>query len=335
VTGVFIVPAADPTARENLARTVRKRVAVGDLSGLSPAARKGARAAADGVWAWGTQPGPSGVNVTTWEALAPGDWVLFYSEHRFPVAGRILTRERSRDVADRLWGTDEDGATWEYLYLIDLLRWIDAPLPAVRTALSYRSRFYPRRFSRVDRTLEPRYDGVGEMLDDLEATGVALRQAVKAASSGDRLAASTALDPLIDRMSKADLERSIATYTSSAPPRTRKRVVKELERDRSIVVKLKRLYEDRCQCCGFTFAKASGKSYSEVAHLRPIALREANLDTKDNLFVLCPNHHKMLDFGRLEIEYDRAADRLLFRENGRAGKMTNKHVGPGRPKKKK
>ena len=69
-----------------------------------------------------------------------------------------------------------------------------------------------------------------------------------------------------------------------------------------------------------------------MAHLRAIAKREADLDVKDNLVVLCANHHKMLDFGPIEIEYDAAADELLLHEDGRTSALVNKHIGPGRPK---
>ena len=241
---VFLVPAAAPPARANLEETMRKRVPLHRLAGLSAKSVSRARTVVDGVRAWGTQPGASNLNVATWEAMEPSDWVLFYSEGRFPAAGRVLLREHSQEVATELWGTDGTGQTWEYLYLIDEVRWIEAPRLAVLKALTYeKPRFYPRKFIRVNRPIDPRYEDVEEMLDDLAAVGGALRQAVSAVGSGDRAAAAVAIDPLVDRMSKGALEEAIARHTASAPPAVRKKVVEQLGRDRGLVVKLKNLYE--------------------------------------------------------------------------------------------
>jgi hypothetical protein len=330
---VFIVPAASPGARANLEKTIKRPVPASRLKGLSRKSVSAARRSLEGVAVWGTQAGPADANVVTWEAMEPGDWVLFYSEGRFPVAGRVLLSARSRQVAEELWGSDGSGQTWEYLYLMDELRWIEAPRVDTLEALTYKRAlsFYPRKFIRVARPLDPRYRDVEEMLADLAGVGNALNEAVSAASAGDHAAAAVAVDSLVERMSEGALKRAISKHTASAPPAVREKLVRQIVRDRKIVVKLKKLYEGRCQHCDFTFIKANGESYSEVAHLRAISHLEADLDTKDNLIVLCANHHRMLDFGKIEIEYDGSADQLLLHENGKTTTLVNKHIGPGRP----
>lgn len=328
MTNLFLVPAADRLARLNFERTVSSTVSPTDLRELSPSLRARARRAPGGVTAWGTK---AGRKVTTWEAMEPGDWVLFYFDGRFPAAGRVLQREHSPSAARRLWGADGDGTTWEHMYLMDELRWIEAPRTEVLAALTYKRSFYPRGFTRVDRRISTRYGSVEEMLADLAAVGGALGKALDAIAAGDDAAAAVAIDPLLDRMSGAAFKEAIASRTASAPPRASTALVQRLTRDRKIVADLKGLYEGRCQHCGFTFTQANGKTYSEAAHLRAIANREADLDTKDNLVVLCANHHRMLDYGAIEIEYDAKADELLLRENGKTTKLANKHIGPGRP----
>lgn len=332
MTNLFIVPAGDRAARENFARTMAERVPLKRLRGLSADSLARAKAAPEGVAVWGAKAGRGDSNVPTWQAMAPGDWALFYLDKRFPVAGRVLVRDRSATVARRLWGEDE-GETWECMYLLDELRWIEAPRLQVLAALGYRNkRFFPMGFVRVDRAIDPRYSSVEEMLTDLAAVGDALDRAVEAVEDGDDSAAAAAIDPLADRMSKPELEEAIASRKTSAPPRVRIARARRIARDRKIVLDLKLLYGGRCQCCGFSFAKADGTPYSEVAHLRPISLLEPGLDAKDNLVVLCANHHRMLDLGPIEIEYDPLADELLLREGGRTRKLLNKHIGPGRPK---
>lgn len=141
------------------------------------------------------------------------------------------------------------------------------------------------------------------------------------------MGAATALDRIAAGYSREQLRREVAAFASSERPKSRQSLVETLERDRKLVAKLKKLYEGRCQYCGFTFEQRNGRPYCEAAHLKPMALREANIDVKDNLLILCPNHHKMLDYGDLRIEFD-AAGVLVGVIGGEAKPLTNEHVSP-------
>jgi hypothetical protein len=333
VTNVFVVPAGDRAAGENLERTIRKPVPLGHLRGLDRSVLARARRAPGGVYAWGAKAGARESNVGKWRAMEPGDWTLFYLDKRFPVAGRVLAPQRSPTVAKQLWGADASGETWECMYLLDELRWIEAPRLETHAALGYADPdFYPRGFTRVDRSIDPRYASIEEMLADLMGIGEALDRAVGAAKIGDDSAVATAIDPLVERMSEKALREAIAGRSGSSTPKVIAAQIRRIVRDYELVAFLKRLYKGRCQCCEFSFVKADGRPYCEVAHLRPISLLEPGIDTKDNLVVLCPNHHKLLDLGPIEIEYDSAADKLLLHEDGSTRELVNKHIGPSRPR---
>ncbi len=72
--------------------------------------------------------------------------------------------------------------------------------------------------------------------------------------------------------------------------------------DRKVISKdLTPIISCKCQICGFTFKQKNGNFYSEVAHIIPISGKSAGADSPENMAVLCPNHHKMLDMGNLEI----------------------------------
>ena len=323
---LYIVPAANPAAMRNLDATVASPIGLSLLAGLRKPTIDRARAAGD-LGAWGTQPGDSGVNVATWKTMAPGDWVLFYSRGHFPYAGRVLARERSARVAKKLWGTDATG-TWEYMYLLEDVRRIDAPLLAVIAALEFRDGFRPQRFSRVAKLTGASPGRIEGLIETLSREGAGLGRAIEAAAEGDDAAVAVAIDSL-GPLSEEALAEAVASHDSSAPPAEREARVKRLARNQRLVVDLKALYGGRCQCCGFTFAKKDGSPYSEAAHIRRISLRKADLDVKDNLLVLCPNHHKMLDHGPLEIRFDPASGRLIREEDGKAKRIVNKHVGKG------
>lgn len=326
MTNLFLVPAGDPTARINFDRTVRQPVLAEELSRHDSALAELATGISGGVRAWGTKPGEGDRHVRTWDRMEPGDWVLFCFDGLFPVAARVLAKEHSPQLARHLWGEDE-GETWEYLYLVDEIRQVDIPRLALNERLGYEPGAHVQGFARVNRNLDTDFGSVEQLLEQLSDRGHQVRLAIEAVRAGDEMEAATLLDRLGD-LSEKQLRKEVEAYASSEKPKSVRQLVEKLQRNRRLVEKLKKLYKGKCQLCGFTFKQRNGRPYCEAAHLQPMARREANIDVKDNLFILCPNHHKMLDYGSLRIEWD-AQGKLVGVEGGKATPMTNKHVdGP-------
>lgn len=329
MSNLFLVPAVDPRARENFEHTVRRRIPLSDLKGLESAAVKLIGSRRKGVFAWGTKPGIEERHVGTWSAMERGDWALFYFDGLFPVSARVLRREHSPVVAKRLWGEDK-GETWEYMYLLDEVRRVDIPRLALNARLRYKPGSYPRGFHRVDVDIDTEFGSVEQLLEQLSESGHRLRLAIEATKAGDEMEAASALDGLGADLSDEQLRREVNAFAFSEAPKSRRSIVESLRRNRALVEKLKKLYRGKCQYCGFTFKQRNGRPYCEAAHLKPMARREANIDVKDNLFILCPNHHKMLDYGDLQIEFD-ASGSLLGVIGKEAMPMTNKHISPAGP----
>ena len=64
-------------------------------------------------------------------------------------------------------------------------------------------------------------------------------------------------------------------------------------RNTSMISQLKKQYDNTCQLCGLRITLANGAGYSEGAHVKPLARNGP--DIKENVLILCPNHHVMLD----------------------------------------
>jgi predicted restriction endonuclease len=45
---------------------------------------------------------------------------------------------------------------------------------------------------------------------------------------------------------------------------------------------------------------ANGKYYSEAARIIPISSDKVGVDSPENIWILCANHHKMLDTGAIK-----------------------------------
>jgi hypothetical protein len=86
-----------------------------------------------------------------------------------------------------------------------------------------------------------------------------------------------------------------------APRRIKQIVLTTIRDDTKIIKALKKAANYRCQFpgCGKRILKKNGSYYVEVAHITPVAADGKSI--LGNLIVMCPNHHKEFDYGKLII----------------------------------
>lgn len=73
-------------------------------------------------------------------------------------------------------------------------------------------------------------------------------------------------------------------------------------RDTQLARKLKLLHKHHCQLCNTSITLANGKRYSEAHHIKPLGRPHNGPDVPDNIIILCPNHHVMLDYGTIKLD---------------------------------
>lgn len=76
---------------------------------------------------WGLTPGFNDANRTKWEKIQPGDIVAFTGKKHVFATGIVKSKFRSAELATRLWGVDENLATWEYMYALSDIAKSDIP----------------------------------------------------------------------------------------------------------------------------------------------------------------------------------------------------------------
>jgi len=86
----------------------------------------------------------------------------------------------------------------------------------------------------------------------------------------------------------------------SEPGRQRQEIYRIL-RDTNLARKLKQLHENKCQLCGKSIQLPNGKGYSEAHHIKPLGSPHNGPDASENIIILCPNHHVMLDYGVIKL----------------------------------
>jgi predicted restriction endonuclease len=75
-------------------------------------------------------------------------------------------------------------------------------------------------------------------------------------------------------------------------------------RDTKIARELKAIYKNACQICKMKIQLSNNKLYSEAHHIQPLGQGHNGPDIKENLLVLCPNHHVEFDYGIICVDPD-------------------------------
>lgn len=82
------------------------------------------------------------------------------------------------------------------------------------------------------------------------------------------------------------------------------RIIRELDiilRKKSLVDKIKKLYNNTCQLCETRLEIKNQQYYCEVYHIVPLGKPYNGKDSLDNMICVCPNCHTQLDFKAIRI----------------------------------
>ena len=75
---------------------------------------------------------------------------------------------------------------------------------------------------------------------------------------------------------------------------------KTYKRHNYLMVQIKKYRDYKCQFCSTKIQKANGDFYIEACHIN--AKSKGGKDSLNNILILCPNCHKLFDFGKKENE---------------------------------
>jgi HNH endonuclease len=130
VTKLLIQPSGGAEAQTHYENTVRNAVKFQNLNGLideSILAELQSRFPSGECAMWGLKPGLREAARRKWEEIDEGDIVAFTGKKRVFATGRVESKFRHRELARFLWGVDELGETWEYMYSLSAIAETDIP----------------------------------------------------------------------------------------------------------------------------------------------------------------------------------------------------------------
>lgn len=305
---IFLAPRSNETAYANFKSTIADGISIERIKPYLSEEEIKIFGNQDLVFVWGNQA--SRTLRSSWEKMQYGDYVLFYAKGEFVVAGQVQFTKLSDKLALSLWPKSKDtGLPWSCVFFVTNLRKIDLPIEMLNEVTGYNMRLL-RGFQRVSeeplKKIVNAYGSVDQFIDTItiglksdelaDLTNIAFKKEEKVSSEDldklDSIIGDKDLDEVILEVSLRNLDRT---------PEERVSLQKRIKRDYSLVRALKAKFNNKCQFCGFTFVTSKGNNYSEAAHIKAISSREKGVDTAPNILILCPNHHKMLDYGAIEI----------------------------------
>jgi putative restriction endonuclease len=260
----------------------------------------------NGFYAWGAVPGEG--NLRTWRAMNPGDYVLCVKGNVYYCAAQILAKYDRRRFAESIWGKDDNGETWRYMYF---LTEPDKVAGHVSEVADYLRRGY-FGFTKISDAK------VDEILGDFGSVDNFIHQRLNGPESGIGTAHGLApvaeqdLDELEDaeKLDKTDVDREMAAIRNrlTQDPKLREGLNRQtaqttaMPRSAAFEIGVKKLYGYRCAICGSGLRTPDRKPEVQSAHIYPKRLDGS--DDVRNGICLCRRHHWAMDAGWISIADD-------------------------------
>jgi hypothetical protein len=304
---IFLAPRSNETAYKNYISSMQG-IPKTQLERYLSEKEKKQLLGKDIIHAWGCQPSLEG----RWSQMEFGDYVLFYARGKFVSIGELIFKKKSTDLALALWPRNkETNEPWTCVFFVDKLTEIDLPLQDFNAVTGYDlpavMGFMPvkkgiekisNRFGDVDGFINTLKSGL--QLSDIDE----LASVTKETLTTKHLENVAKFDELTRGRSNAEIEEALMKHAMSAEgssPTKVTKVVNTYRRNRKLVNDLKAKYKNRCQICNFTFRTGTGEFYSEAAHIIPVSSGKQGIDSPDNMWILCANHHRMLDTKAIKV----------------------------------
>ena len=136
---VVIQPCSDKISAANLEKTIFKSVATKKILEFIPDhnTEQFARSFPNQANLWGVTNGSNNRNLKKWEKINDGDKILLYRNKKLFLSGTIGFKIKLQNLARELWGTKDDGSTWENIYFIKNIREEDIAIEDFNRELGY------------------------------------------------------------------------------------------------------------------------------------------------------------------------------------------------------
>ena len=138
---VILQPCGNQGAREHYRDTIENDVIIDEVSDLlteSEISNLKAIYPNGRMKVWGVTPGLNGQNARKWERMSEGDVTLLAQNGAIFASAVTTFRTQNNALASELWGFDDKGQTWEYVYFLDEVKKQEIPYLNLNRAVGYK-----------------------------------------------------------------------------------------------------------------------------------------------------------------------------------------------------
>ncbi len=132
----FIAPRSGERSYENFLSTVKHGVPYKRIEPFLDEQGKEILKKEEIIYSWGNREGKK----SEWEKMSLGDTVIFYASGNLVMAGEVIYKQHSAEMALAMWPPDENGQAWSYTFFLNKLRYFKIPLSHFNLVSGYKFR---------------------------------------------------------------------------------------------------------------------------------------------------------------------------------------------------
>lgn len=153
LSSVILQPAGSGAAKIHFIDTIRNTV---ELSIIEPFLSNGEYELVNTIYEngtipiWGVTPGKTSANIKKWNRINTGDVTLFSGKGKIFATAVVTLKIHNPDLAIELWGRDDSGQTWEYIYFLDEVQEVSIPYLQFNKVVGYADNYIIQGFNLLD-----------------------------------------------------------------------------------------------------------------------------------------------------------------------------------------
>jgi hypothetical protein len=221
------------------------------------------------------------------------DFVLCVYDATYRYVARVLAKYDNSECAEAIWGTNDEGRTWRYMYFLTEPIEVYQPLYEFEGYLHSRYQGFTKIADARLQEIEEDYGSVEEFIRKiLQYEGEGLPGELQPGTGRSEKIAEESLE--VDDVTHGDIDEKVVPDSEG-----RKRLVLHATYERS--QKNRRLAIEKhgttCAVCAFNFDNTYGedyaKGYIQIHHIKPLSGYEGEVEPETDLVPLCANCHAM------------------------------------------
>jgi len=322
MSNIFLAPRSNETSFENFESTI---LGGRDYSFVEPylnEAEKKVLSKQAKVSVWGNKASLQ----SRWDAMEPGDFVLFYARGAFYYSARVVLKKYSEELGAKLWPPDEDGKPWPCLFFVDNLKEVNIPIKVVQELAEYEP-----TWDRVQGFMRLRDSGISAIISKFGSVEFFLNQSPEVYQAIDNIIEASKEEVVeVEKEENPNLEHVLAeakafrttraSHALDASPR-----IVRIE-DRTQKKRIAQIEGYACQICNWSleWTNSKGKKMQRIDVDHIVDKADQGGEEASNLWALCPNCHTKKTLGVIVVDKEH---QKIF-ENGREiGLHHDKHLG--------